>query len=92
MTWGTPEEVERRKRIKVCVAAFAYEILDRPVMSDGDYDTLAHSIDPRVMTGHPVFDEFFLTQFEPFTGAWVRQHPDIHSLRRLYERHYRSQP
>lgn len=86
MTWGTPEEQERRNRICVSVAAYAYEIADDPVMSDAEYDALALKINPYIMTGHPVFDEFFLVEYQAFTGAWVRKHPDRKGLHRLYVR------
>lgn len=86
MTWGTPEERERRNRIRVAVAAYAYEVIGDPVLSDGEYDALAQQIDPTRMTGHPVFDEFFLVEYSPFTGMWVRKHPDPQGLRRGYAR------
>lgn len=83
MTWGTPVEQERRRRIRLSVAAYAYEIAAEPIMSDAEYDALAHEVDVRVMTGHPVFDEFFVAEYQPYTGAWVRRHPDQPGLRRL---------
>ena len=90
--WGLTEERERWARIRVAAAAYAYEIEADPIMSDADYDALAASIDPQVTTGHPVFDEFFMVEFEPYTGAWVRRHPDRRGLKRVCAkiRRYRS--
>jgi hypothetical protein len=89
VTWGTRVEVERRDRIRLAVAAYAYEIADAPIMSDADFDRLAWAIDRQTTTGHPVYDEFFLAHFTPHTGMWVRLWPDLPSLKRLYEKHYR---
>lgn len=80
--WGLVEEQERRARILVAAAAYAYEIEADPILTDKDFDTLAASIRPHVTTGHPVLDEFFIAEFEPFTGAWVRRHPDQPGLKR----------
>lgn len=83
MTWGTPVEQEIRNRVRVAVAAYAYEIQARPIMSDAEYDSLARSIQPRRMTGHPLYDEFFLVHFSPHTGMWVHNHPEPARLKRL---------
>lgn len=83
MTWGTPEEVERRRRIRVAVAAYAYEVLDEPVMGDAEFDALADEVQPSVPTGNAELDKFFLENFDPFTGIWVHKHPDQEGLRRI---------
>ena len=87
--WGTPEEKERRRRITVAHAAYAYECMDDPIMSDTRYDALAESIDPRMSTGHAVLDTFFREEFTPMTGMWIRDHPEIEGIERLYRRYKR---
>ncbi|RVU03570.1 hypothetical protein EOE18_14705 [Novosphingobium umbonatum] len=72
----SPEETEKRNRIRLSVFAYAYEVHDVSLISDADFDTLSLRIDPTVKTGHAVLDEFFATQFDPSTGMWVLQHPD----------------
>ena len=75
---------ERRNRIRLSVAAYAYEILDNPVMSDSVYDLLAKQIDTSVDTGNAVMDEFFRGHYTPHSGVWVRKHPDQLGLLRIY--------
>lgn len=81
--WGTPVEIERRNRIRLSVAAYAYEVLNESIMSDGEFDALAMQVEPSVLTGHPQLDAFFMAKFDPFTGVWVRQHPDQRGLLRI---------
>lgn len=86
--WGTAPEVERRNRIRLSVAAFAYECVGESIMSDAEFDALARSIRPEVMTGRFGLDAFFLSRFSPDTGMWIHQHPELSKVRDLYERHY----
>ena len=68
---------ERRNRIKLAVAAYAYEVLDDPVMTDEQFDRLSRQINPTVVTGNLTLDVFFQTIWTPHSGQWVRQHPDL---------------
>jgi hypothetical protein len=72
---------EIRNRIQVAAAAYAYEVMNDPIMSDADYDALALKIRPEVKTGNDVLDNFFATKYDPNTGSWVHQHPDIEGLK-----------
>jgi len=76
---------ETRNRIRVAVAAYAYEFENDPIMSDAEFDKLAESIDTETATGNPDLDHFFWTFFSPITGMWVREHPEIDGLRRIYQ-------
>lgn len=73
-------QTERRRRIRVALAAYAYEIADAPIMSDADFDALARSINPATSTGNDTLDRFFREQFSPHTGQWVHKHPGISRL------------
>lgn len=88
MIWGNPVERERRNRILVSVAAYAYEMLNVSIMSDEAFDNLAAEINPGRSTGHPGLDTFFRKHFNPYTGMWIRQHPDLPGLQRVYDRHW----
>lgn len=81
---------EVRNRIRVSVAAYAYEVAADPIMSDAEFDELALSIQPRVLTGAPILDLFFLWDFEPHTGVWVHEHPGFDRLREIYETHFKE--
>lgn len=75
--WYWPEtQDERRRRIRVSVFAYAYEVLGRPLVPDNVFDELARSVRPFLFTHHPVMDAFFRTEFRPYTGAWVWRHPE----------------
>jgi hypothetical protein len=79
---------EIRNRIRLSVAAYAYEVCADPIMSDAEFDALAASIVPAVATNRPDLDQFFAETFDPSTGAWVHQHPDLPGIRRLYDSVY----
>lgn len=85
--WGSIEERERRRRITLSVVCYAYEIADKPFVSDVEFDHIAQRIQPKISTGHPLLDEFFLTEFSPMTGLWIHKHPELSIIRGLYE-HY----
>lgn len=85
--WGTPVERERRNRIRISVWAYAYEVMDDPLVSDARYDKVSRRIEPNVVTGHPKLDKFFKKHFSPDTGMWVRVHPDKAKLHSLYLRY-----
>lgn len=84
MPWGTPEEVERRNRIRLSVWAYAYEIKNESLVDDHAFDALAVAIRPEMGTGNDQMDRFFRTEFSPDTGMWIRRHPNIVGIRRIY--------
>lgn len=95
--WGrTPEgfpnmpELVRHDRIKVAVAAWAYEHNYRPIMSDAEYDQLSQRVDRQrnVATGNHRLDRFFQRHFDASTGLWIHKHPDKPGLENIYARFY----
>lgn len=82
--WGTRIERERRTRIRLCVAAYAYEVASAPVMSDAAFDALARQSDVTVQTGR--YDEWWRATFQPYTGSWIHTHPDLTGVQRSYRR------
>jgi hypothetical protein len=85
-------EQEIKNRIDVAVYAYSYEIEHESLISDAEYDKLALSINPQVQTGNKVMDDFFLNEFDPCTGSWIYNHPNIEMLKRIYhiKRDYRE--
>ena len=81
---------EIRNRIKLSVAAYAYEFKGDSIMSDHEYDELSLKINPNEKTGNDVMDKFFKTQFQPDTGMWIRSHPEIKKLEYLYKKYYKN--
>lgn len=79
---------ERRNRIRLSVAAWAYEHSYRSHLTDKQYDELSRAINPRMATGNPRIDFFFKTHFDPDTGLWIHKHPELEKLEQLYMRVY----
>jgi hypothetical protein len=91
--YHSKSERETRKRIKLSVAAFAYEFENdnvRSIMSDGDFDALAKTIDLTIDTARPDLDHFFRTEFHPCTGQWIRSHPELKRIEEIYYAHYHA--
>jgi hypothetical protein len=81
---------EIRNRIKLSVAAYAYEYLGDSIMSDHEFDELSLQINPNEETGNKKMDSFFKKHFAPHTGMWIRNHPEIKRLDELYNKYYKE--
>lgn len=79
-------EKEIANRIKVALYAYAYEVMNKPLTSDAEYDALARAIRPLMITGKPLEDYFFEEQFSPDTGQWIYKHPNLEGIAKLYDR------
>lgn len=84
----SPLEIEVRRRIRVSVGAYAYEIANKPIMSDAEWDHAAAQIDRWSGTCHPILDEFFVTEFSPMTAMWIHNHPELGGIKRIFDRYY----
>lgn len=76
---------EIRNRIRVSLAAYAYEMLNESWITDQEFDLLAQSINPTIATGNELLDTFFRDHFSADTGMWIYQHPELEKLKQLYE-------
>ena len=81
---------EIRNRIKLSIAAYAYEFLGESIMTDHEYDQLSLKINPNEKTGNDMMDKFFKIHFQPDTGMWIRAHPEINKLDYLYKKYYKE--
>ena len=90
MTWGTPVEVETKNRIKVSVAAYAYEFMGESIMTDHEFDDLSLKINKNLQTGNKVMDNFFKKDFMPDTGMWIRSHPELNKIIKIYNTFYKD--
>ena len=81
-------EIERDRRNVVSVAAYAREVAGTPIMSLPQWHYHAEQIDRSLGTAHPVLDEFFRSRFSPMSGVWVREHPELPTIQRTFERYY----
>jgi len=81
---------EIRRRIKVSVWAYAYEFLDKSLVSDEKFDEECYRINPDLVTGNELLDTWFKTEFAPYTGSWIRNHPELDKIAELYGKFYSS--
>jgi hypothetical protein len=88
--WGSKVEKEVRRRIKLSVAAYAYEFRDEAIIPDAEFDKMCLEVDPSVNTGNKVMDNFFKTDFNPSTGQWIYRHPELHKIANLYRSYYET--
>lgn len=84
--WGSPVEIETKRRIKVCIAAYAYEFLNESLISDAEFDSECKLIDLSIDTNSPDLDAWFRAEFHPDTGQWVHKHPELRKLRTLAQK------
>lgn len=82
----TVVDVERRNRMLVTLWAYAYEIESFSFVSDLHYDEVCREIDTSIKTGNEILDEFFRTKFDPTTGLWIHEHPELDKVERLYRK------
>lgn len=81
---------ERRYRIRLSVAAYAYEFMDDPVLTDEEFDNLAKKINVNIKTGNDKLDKFFKEEFSADTGMWIHKHPEKEKLKNLYKEYYKK--
>lgn len=81
-------EKETHKRIKLAVAAYAYEFMNTEIMSDGEFDNLAKSVNLSVSTNRPDLDNWFRREFKPHTGLWIHKHPELKRIGEIYDSRY----
>ena len=80
---------ETHRRIKLSIAAYAYEVESDPIMSDGDFDEMCSKINLSVNTSRPDMDKWFRENFQPHTGQWIHKHPQLKRIKQLYDRIYK---
>ena len=85
---GVNQEI--RNRIRLSVAAYAYEYKDDPIMSDDDFDKLAKKINPEEKTGNRKLDNFFKKEFATDTGMWIHRHPERNKLEQIYLNYFKK--
>ena len=85
---GVNQEI--RNRIRLSVAAYAYEYKDDPIMSDDDFDKLAKKINPEEKTGNRKLDNFFKKEFATDTGMWIHKHPERNKLEQIYLNYFKK--
>lgn len=86
--WGNLIEIEKYLRIKLSIAAYAYEVKDHSILTDYDYDMLSLKVNTSISTGNELMDNFFKEHFDPSSGLWIQKHPEIDKIKYIYEKYY----
>jgi len=86
--WGTPKEIETRRRILLSVWAYAYEQMDHSIVTDAIYDVESYQVNLNIRTDRPDMDMFFVLNFQPHTGMWIGAHPELDKIIVIYRRWY----
>lgn len=81
---------ETRLRIQLAIYAYAYEYDNNALVSDGEFDAMCKKVNLSINTRRPIMDIFFKKKFNPSTGMWIRDHPEIGRIKHLYEKHYKD--
>lgn len=84
--WGSPVELETRRRIYLTVWAYAYEFMNLSMVSDEVFDAEALKVDLSIDTTRPDLDSWFRENFNPHSGMWVHSHPEVDKLREFINR------
>ncbi len=79
---------EIRNRIRLSVAAYAYEMRNESIMDDAEYDRISKEIDVSETTGNKKMDNFFKKSFDADTGQWIHKHPELRKVAFLYDTSY----
>lgn len=88
MTWGTPIQIETRRRTKLAVWAYAYEFCNHSLVSDATFDLEACQVNLSIDTARPDLDAWFRANFQPYTGQWIHGHPELNIIAALYYERY----
>jgi len=86
--WGTPKEIETRRRIRLAIWAYAYEFHHHSIVPDAMFDVESYCVDLSVETDRLDLDFWFRANFETCTGMWIHKHPELDKIAKLYERFY----
>jgi hypothetical protein len=60
-------------------------------MTDGEYDSLSLQVDTSISTGNKTLDKFFKDSFDPSTGQWIYNHPELERIEQLYNKFFVSE-
>ena len=81
---------ETRRRIKLSVWAYAYEVENVSIVPDYMYDFESNMVNLATPTKRPDLDFWFNCNFSPCTGMWIHKHPELDKIKKLYMRYYRG--
>lgn len=89
MKWGSPKEIETRRRIKLLIWAYAYEKAGNSIVSDAVFDREARKVNVDIATDRPDLDKWFKENFVEHTGSWIYCFPELDRIKEIYSEHYK---
>lgn len=81
---------ETHLRIKLAIYAYSYEFDSFSIVSDAEFDKLCSTVDFNINTRRPDLDKWFRENFTPYTGQWIHNHPELSSIKEIYEKFYKN--
>lgn len=75
---------ETQNRIKLLVASYAYEIENKPIMTDAEFDHRCKLIKLNIQTNRPDLDKWFKEYFNPCTGKWIHKYPELSKIKQIF--------
>lgn len=76
---------ETRRRVCLTVWAYAYEVANDPLVDDETFDRIARQVNIREVTDRADLDAWWVINFDPNTGLWIHQHPEVHLAAARYQ-------
>jgi hypothetical protein len=86
VSWGSKTEVETRRRILLSLWAYAYEFEDDSLVPDHIFDSESKKVDLKIKTNNSKMDKWFAKSFDPSTGMWIKDHPELDKIKEIYNR------
>jgi hypothetical protein len=81
---------ETRLRIRVAIYAYSYEYEADALVSDAEFDDLCSQVNLEINTRRPDLDKWFRSEFNPYTGQWIHNHPELDKIKEIYNFYYRK--
>jgi hypothetical protein len=82
--YNTPAE-QKKLRIRLAVFAWAYENYNKSFIDDHTYDSLSRKVDLSIPTDRKNLDKWFASNFNPDTGMWIHNHPELGGIDQIVE-------
>ena len=84
----TGSEIETRRRVKLTLWAYSYEFMNHSMVDDHKFDEECRKVDLTISTRRPDLDGWWREKFDPSTGMWIHNHPELDILKTQHRRIY----
>ena len=77
-------DIEGRRRKSVSLWAFAYAVMNDPIVPDNVYDAVIKQVDLKAYTDDLSLDLWFEENYSTQHSRWIWTHPDFEELAEMY--------